>query len=98
MIVIGVDPHKSTHTATALNPITNSEVGSLRIDASLFEYQRLITWAKALKSTKVGDRDRPGAGTPPGPVAAGPWRNGGGRVDDSHCPGAGALRGGGRKK
>jgi transposase len=29
MIVIGVDPHKSTHTATALDPATNSDVGSL---------------------------------------------------------------------
>lgn len=47
MIVIGIDPHKSTHTATALNPITNSEIGSLRIEASVFDYQRLITWAKS---------------------------------------------------
>jgi transposase len=47
MIVIGVDPHKSTHTATALDPLTNSDVGSLRIEASLAEYQRLVVWAKA---------------------------------------------------
>jgi transposase len=47
MIVIGVDPHKSTHTATALDPATNSDVGSLRIEASLAEYRRLIVWAKA---------------------------------------------------
>ena len=47
MIVIGVDPHKSTHTATALDPATNSDLGSLRIEASLAEYQRLIVWAKA---------------------------------------------------
>jgi transposase len=47
MIVIGVDPHKSTHTATALDPATNSDVGSLRIEASLAEYRRLIEWAKA---------------------------------------------------
>ena len=47
MIVIGIDPHKSTHTATALDPATNSDVGSLRIEASLAEYQRLIVWAKA---------------------------------------------------
>ena len=47
MIVIGVDPHKSTHTATALDPATNSDVGSVRIDSSLAEYQRLIGWAKA---------------------------------------------------
>ena len=47
MIVIGVDPHKSTHTATALDPATNSDLGSLRIEASLADYQRLVGWAKA---------------------------------------------------
>lgn len=47
MIVIGIDPHKSTHTATALDPATNSDVGSLRIAASIADYQRLIGWAKA---------------------------------------------------
>ena len=47
MIVIDIDPHKSTHTATALDPATNSDVGSLRIEASITEYQRLIVWAKA---------------------------------------------------
>jgi len=47
MIVISVDPYKPTHTATALDPATNSDVGSLRNEASLAEYQRLIGWAKA---------------------------------------------------
>jgi transposase len=47
MIVIGVDPHKSTHTATALDPAMNSDVGSVRIEASPAEYRRLIVWAKA---------------------------------------------------
>jgi len=47
MIIIGIDPHKSTHTATALDPATNTDVGSLRIEASLADYQRLIAWAKA---------------------------------------------------
>lgn len=46
MIVIGIDPHKSTHTATALDPATNSEVGTLRIEASVFDYRRLMSWAK----------------------------------------------------
>ena len=47
MIVIGIDPHKSTHTATALESTTNADLGSLRIDASIAEYKRLIVWAKA---------------------------------------------------
>jgi putative transposase len=47
MTVIGVDPHKPTHTATGLDPTTNSDVVSLRIDASLGEYRRVMNWAKA---------------------------------------------------
>lgn len=43
--LIGIDPVKSTHTATAVAPDTNQEVGSLRIEASLAEYRRMLTWA-----------------------------------------------------
>lgn len=42
MIVIGIDPHKSTHTATALDSTTNTDLGSIRIDNSVIEYNRLI--------------------------------------------------------
>jgi len=45
MMLIGIDPHKSTHTATAVEPGTNREVASIRIDASLQEYRRMLTWA-----------------------------------------------------
>lgn len=45
MMLIGVDPHKSTHTATAVEPGTNREVASIRIDATLREYRRMLTWA-----------------------------------------------------
>ena len=45
MMLIGIDPHKSTHTATAVEPATNREVASIRIDASLQEYRRMLTWA-----------------------------------------------------
>jgi transposase len=46
MIVIGVDPHKSTHTAAAVDPVTNTGLGSLRIDATLAGYRRMLVWAK----------------------------------------------------
>ncbi|OYD61287.1 IS110 family transposase [Rhodococcus sp. OK302] len=46
MIIIGIDPHKSTHTATSLEPATNTDLGSLRIEATLAEYTRLLTWSK----------------------------------------------------
>jgi len=44
-MIIGVDPHKSSHTATAVDPATNAVVSSLRIDASLAGYRELLRWA-----------------------------------------------------
>lgn len=46
MIVIGIDPHKSTHTATAVDSTTTSDLGSIRIHATLPDYRRLLTWSK----------------------------------------------------
>jgi transposase len=46
MMLIGIDPHKSTHTATAIAPDANHEIASIRIDATLGEYRRLLTWAR----------------------------------------------------
>ena len=45
MMLIGVDPHKSTSTATAVEPESNREVASMRIEATLREYRGLLTWA-----------------------------------------------------
>src|SRR5260370_14423296 len=46
MMIMGVDPHKSTHTATAVDPQTNRAVASIRIHASLVDYRRMLTWAR----------------------------------------------------
>ena len=46
MIMLGLDPHKSTHTATAVEPATNQAIASIRIEASLPEYRRLPAWAR----------------------------------------------------
>ena len=45
-MLIGIDPHKATHTATAVEPGTHQEVASIRFDASLGEYRRMLAWAK----------------------------------------------------
>jgi transposase len=45
-MIIGVDPHKSSHTATAVDPATNTAVASVRVDASLAGYRRLTSWAR----------------------------------------------------
>lgn len=44
-MIIGVDPHKASHTATAVDPTTNTPAASLRIDASLAGYRQLRRWA-----------------------------------------------------
>ena len=44
-MIIGIDPHKVSHTATAVDPATNTPVASLRIDASIAGYRRLLRWA-----------------------------------------------------
>ncbi|WP_405634702.1 IS110 family transposase [Streptomyces sp. NBC_00056] len=46
MILLGVDPHQSTHTAAAVDPVSNQQAGSLRIEASLAEYRCLLTWGR----------------------------------------------------
>jgi hypothetical protein len=38
-MIIGVDPHKSSHTATAVDPATNTAMASLRVDANLVGYR-----------------------------------------------------------
>lgn len=45
MHVIGVDPHKLSHTATAVDSTTNTDLGSVRIPASAEGYTQLWGWA-----------------------------------------------------
>ncbi len=40
-----IDPHKASHTATAVHPATNTPMASLRIDASNAGYRQLLRWA-----------------------------------------------------
>ncbi len=51
MVVIGVDPHKRTHTASALEPGTHRVLDSLEIEATLVGYRHLLRWA-----SKFGER------------------------------------------
>ena len=45
VIIIGVDPHKRTHTASALEPGTHRVLATLQIDATLAGYRQLARWA-----------------------------------------------------
>jgi transposase len=45
-VVIGIDPHKSSHTAAALDPDSHAVLDTVRVEATLVEYRRLLGWAK----------------------------------------------------
>ena len=45
MVIIGIDPHERTHTASALQPGTNAVIATLKVDASLAGYRQLMRWA-----------------------------------------------------
>lgn len=45
-MIIGIDPHKMSHTANAVDPATNTTAASVRVDASLAGYRELMRWSK----------------------------------------------------
>src|SRR5215469_7114645 len=45
-VMIGVDPHKGSHTAVAISP-AEEPLGELRVRASVAQAQRLLAWAAA---------------------------------------------------
>ena len=45
-IIIGIDPHKMSHTANAVDPATNTTAASVRVDASLAGYRELMRWSE----------------------------------------------------
>jgi transposase len=62
MIMIGVDPHKSTHTATALVEASHQPVESLRIEATLDDYRKLLRWAKRFEQRRWAMENAHGLG------------------------------------
>jgi transposase len=62
MIVIGIDPHKSSHTASALDVGTHQLTDRLRIEASLTEYRRLLAWAKRVDERQWAVENAEGLG------------------------------------
>jgi transposase len=46
VVMIGVDPHKASHTAVAINAAEES-LGQLRVRASAVQAERLLGWAQA---------------------------------------------------
>src|SRR5271168_2790479 len=46
VVMIGVDPHKASHTAVAVNA-AEQPLGQLRVRASAVQAERLLGWARA---------------------------------------------------
>jgi transposase len=53
MIVIGTDPHKQSHTATALVAQTATSLGELTVKARDDGHERLLAWAEGLDDERV---------------------------------------------
>jgi transposase len=62
LVVIGVDPHKLTHTASALAAGSNEVIASLQIDASSAGYRSLLRWAKAFPQRRWAVENARGLG------------------------------------
>jgi len=67
-VMIGVDPHKASHTAVAISA-AEEPLGELRVRACVAQAERLLAWAAAWpqRTWAVGRRR---AGPPAGPAVA----------------------------
>jgi transposase len=62
VVIIGVDPHKRTHTASAVEPGTNKVLATLQIDASLVGYRQLLKWASGFDQRRWAVENARGLG------------------------------------
>jgi len=62
MIIIGVDPHKRVHTASAVEPMANRQLATLEVEASLAGYRRLLRWADGFRERRWAVENARGLG------------------------------------
>jgi hypothetical protein len=70
VVMIGVDPHKGSHTAVAVGA-AEEPLGQLRVRASAVQAERLVGWAQAWPPAGLGGRRRWRDWSSAGPAAAG---------------------------
>jgi hypothetical protein len=70
-VMIGVDPHKASHTAVAISA-AEEPLGELRVRACVAQAGRLLAWATAWPQRTWAAGGRRG-GSPAGPAAAVGW-------------------------
>jgi hypothetical protein len=71
VVMIGVDPHKASHTAVAIST-AEEPLGELRVRASAVQAERLLAWAAAWpeQAQEPPDQPRhPHGRSHPGPAA-----------------------------
>lgn len=52
VIVVGIDPHKQTHTAVAIDQATGRVLGELTVKARTPGFERLLEWARDLDTDR----------------------------------------------
>lgn len=52
MIVVGIDPHKKTHTAVAVSAATGEPLAQITVPARRAGHQRLLAWARRLSGER----------------------------------------------
>jgi transposase len=53
VIVVGIDPHKQTHTAVAIDAATGRMLGELTVRARTPGFERLVEWARGLEQDRT---------------------------------------------
>jgi transposase len=62
MVVIGIDPHKRTHTASALDQVTHQRLDSVQIEATIAGYRSLLRWAEQFEQRQWAVENAHGLG------------------------------------
>jgi len=52
VVIIGLDPHKRTHTGSALKPGSHRMLATVQVQASLAGYRQLLRWAQRFESRR----------------------------------------------
>ena len=72
-VMIGIDPHKASHTAIAIGR-DEDEVASVKVRATSRQVDELLCWADARREAHLGHRVSRRDGLPAGAAAGGPRR------------------------
>ena len=67
-VMIGIDPHKASHTAVAIDP-AEVPLGQVQVRACAAQAERLLGWAQAWPQRTRAGRRRGRGGPSAGPAA-----------------------------